>query len=305
MKISKSKGKLKVGDWVRTNGGGVDKMETWLEGEIGEIEKDCFYIWQNEIDGGRGDLKPTSKGYKYSWFIDFNSPNEIEVIKKNSVANVVVKYTLTKMVGGSYSSSATTSWQDTINSTARYFIPDQPTKIGTDTIDSLFTIDYNGASYSFTKGDKAEVGFSHFRAVSSTYDGKLKVSLGETPKANAIQILGTAAVYTDTLIGIFADTVYSDVAVTGLVNKYAVMLDAIDPGGYGIVVGYQSKYNTMGEWLGVNNQKVQLVDTLYANNSPKVTIVDTPAADSIRFVFFPLSADNSVRVEEAYAVPVE
>ena len=82
MKISKSKGKLKVGDWVRTNGSGTDKIETWVEGEIGEIEKDCFYVWQNDIAGVWGDLNPASKGYKYSYFIFFKNPNEIEIIEK-------------------------------------------------------------------------------------------------------------------------------------------------------------------------------------------------------------------------------
>ncbi len=82
MKISKSKGKLKVGDWVRTNGDGIDKMKTWIEGEIGEIGKDCFYIWQNDRAGVWGDLKPASKGYKYSHFIFFKNPNEIEIKEK-------------------------------------------------------------------------------------------------------------------------------------------------------------------------------------------------------------------------------
>jgi len=83
MKISEAKGKLKVGDWVRTNGNG-DKVCDFFEGEVGEIYDYEFYVWQNEKDGGRGSIHPSARGYKYSWCICWSSPGEIEILKSKT-----------------------------------------------------------------------------------------------------------------------------------------------------------------------------------------------------------------------------
>jgi len=83
MKISEAKGKIKIGDWVRTNGG-VDVTRSFFEGEIGEIYYDRFYVWQNEIDGSRGSISPFTRGYKYSCVIFWSSPGEIEILKSET-----------------------------------------------------------------------------------------------------------------------------------------------------------------------------------------------------------------------------
>jgi len=82
MKISECKDKIKVGDWVRTNGDG-GMTGDFLEGEIGEIWESRFFVWQNKKLGGQGDICPTTKGYSCSWQILFSSPGEIEIITKD------------------------------------------------------------------------------------------------------------------------------------------------------------------------------------------------------------------------------
>jgi len=85
MKISEAKNKLKVGDWVRTNGSDVYRRDEYFEGEIGEIQGDTFYVWQNERIGGKGVIDPETKGYKFSWVINWdNSIAEIEILKSSS-----------------------------------------------------------------------------------------------------------------------------------------------------------------------------------------------------------------------------
>jgi len=83
MFVKNCKEKIKVGDWVRTNGS--DKFifsKGYFEGEIGEIQKDGFYVWQNVWNGDRGEISPNSKGYKYSWAIYFNNLNaKIEILR--------------------------------------------------------------------------------------------------------------------------------------------------------------------------------------------------------------------------------
>jgi hypothetical protein len=83
MKISEARGKLKVGDWVRTNG---NTYSYWgfLEGEIGEIDDCGFFVWQNERDGAVGSIHPSTKGYKYSWWINWSSPGEIEILRRQN-----------------------------------------------------------------------------------------------------------------------------------------------------------------------------------------------------------------------------
>lgn len=84
MKVKDCKGILEVGDWVRTNESGIYK----LEGEIGEIQNDSFFVWQNECIGGRGKLKPETKGYKFSCMVFFdNEKAEIEILTKTTKPN--------------------------------------------------------------------------------------------------------------------------------------------------------------------------------------------------------------------------
>jgi len=84
MKISEVKGKLKVGDWVRTTGDGQRRCVDYFTGEIGEIdlENDKFFVWQNQVDryGMQGVISSQSKNYKYSWEISFSNPNDIEIL---------------------------------------------------------------------------------------------------------------------------------------------------------------------------------------------------------------------------------
>ena len=67
--VSKAKGKLRIGDWVKTNGDGKWSMSRAFEGEIGEIADYAFFVWQNRKKGGSGKLDPLSRGYKYSWAV--------------------------------------------------------------------------------------------------------------------------------------------------------------------------------------------------------------------------------------------
>jgi hypothetical protein len=85
MLVKNCKGILKVGDWVRTNGStNVVSSDGYLEGLIGEITKDSFFVWQNERSGYFGSLYP-SREYKGSWQVSFdNDKAEIEIINKSN-----------------------------------------------------------------------------------------------------------------------------------------------------------------------------------------------------------------------------
>jgi len=91
MKISKCKVKIKIGDWVRTNGNSCNMDTRFFEGEIGEITDDYFCVWQDNIDGSWGNIKPATKGYKYSWKIWFINPNEIEILKSAETLKIILK----------------------------------------------------------------------------------------------------------------------------------------------------------------------------------------------------------------------
>ena len=81
MKVSECKGKIKVGDWVRTNGSDGQTTKNFFEGEIVEINDEDFYVWQDFKNGDMGRLSP--ERYKYSWDIKFNNDEaEIEILKK-------------------------------------------------------------------------------------------------------------------------------------------------------------------------------------------------------------------------------
>ena len=89
MRINDAKGKLKVGDWVRINSAGQSTVKDFpVEGEIGEIDDDAFYVWQDTDDGKKGKINPTTWGYKYSWKVYWEQKNEaqdayVEILKRN------------------------------------------------------------------------------------------------------------------------------------------------------------------------------------------------------------------------------
>lgn len=70
MLVKDCKDKIRVGMIVRTNFGSCGG--DFIRGEIGEIQDDRFYIWQNLNDGMKGEKSPSEKGYKFSWVVCFN-----------------------------------------------------------------------------------------------------------------------------------------------------------------------------------------------------------------------------------------
>jgi len=93
MRIADCKEKIKVGDWVRTNGSNNFLVSSgYFEGEIGEIKEDRFYVWQNVWKGVCGNILPSSKGYKYSWEIYFDNPNaEIEILRPAKITEMTTE----------------------------------------------------------------------------------------------------------------------------------------------------------------------------------------------------------------------
>jgi len=94
MKVKDAKDVLKVGDWVRVKD--IECDGRIVEGEVGEIGDNGFYIWQNKWKGTSGNLLPETKKYQYSWFIDFSSgaDSDIEIIiinKQRSLFKVILK----------------------------------------------------------------------------------------------------------------------------------------------------------------------------------------------------------------------
>jgi len=69
MLVSESKEILKVGDWVVVK---YNNDNAPVMGEIGEISGDRFYVWQNKNDGSPGAISPSTRGYKYSWAVQFS-----------------------------------------------------------------------------------------------------------------------------------------------------------------------------------------------------------------------------------------
>ena len=90
IRINEAKGKLKLGDWVRTNSKCFDSLlNPPIEGEVGEITEYVFYIWQNTNDGCRGQFDPSNKGYKYSWEVMWEQKDEakdayVEILKRSN-----------------------------------------------------------------------------------------------------------------------------------------------------------------------------------------------------------------------------
>lgn len=82
--------KFKVGDKVKTT------FQERVEGVIGEISKEYYYIWQNTNKGSVGSIKP--KGFTYSWAVPFEKEDTIALIKRASgkafMAKFLLKYDL-------------------------------------------------------------------------------------------------------------------------------------------------------------------------------------------------------------------
>jgi hypothetical protein len=67
-------GILKEGIFVKTNGdggGNIVGYSSGIEGKIGELKSDGFYVWNNIMEGSHGN-KPI-EGYKYSWFVRYDN----------------------------------------------------------------------------------------------------------------------------------------------------------------------------------------------------------------------------------------
>lgn len=52
-----------------------------VRGEIGEIDDEYFFVWQNKYAGAIGTINPSSKGYTYSWKILKNSRSRIQFME--------------------------------------------------------------------------------------------------------------------------------------------------------------------------------------------------------------------------------
>lgn len=88
MKLKEALTKLKEGDEVE-----IIQQEssiTTLQGIVGEITPERFYLWQNEKDGRTGYKNPESRGKKYSWSV-YKDDAEIHLINSKSIIMSLVK----------------------------------------------------------------------------------------------------------------------------------------------------------------------------------------------------------------------
>lgn len=85
---------LKVGMKVSTNGDGLTEMgDMYIEGVIGEIDKNNIYIWQNDRDGLHGMQYPSSRGFDFSWHILGGSDAEIQILDSVKMYHPLIKTT--------------------------------------------------------------------------------------------------------------------------------------------------------------------------------------------------------------------
>ena len=96
MLIKNCKNIIQVGDKVKINGNGRHAQKSWVKGIIGEIDETNkrFFIWHNNsrFEGGKGNFNPESKGFKYSWVIDFdNEEGEILINKPKKKGKTIKK----------------------------------------------------------------------------------------------------------------------------------------------------------------------------------------------------------------------
>ena len=98
MPIGASKGILKTGMWVRTNGSGRvpllgDGRAEVVEGYIGEFFEELdghpfykgFCLWQNSIRGTKGHISPETRGFEYSWAVFWHCPGWIEILEEKHI----------------------------------------------------------------------------------------------------------------------------------------------------------------------------------------------------------------------------
>lgn len=87
MKLAEALTKLKEGDEVEVT---QSDLEGKLKGVVGEIKSKMFWLWQNEINGSRGDERPESRGRKYSWSV-YRDDAEITLINSKSITMSLIK----------------------------------------------------------------------------------------------------------------------------------------------------------------------------------------------------------------------
>jgi hypothetical protein len=83
--------KLKEGDIVLTNGNAEHTNKDWILGKIGEItRRNKFYLWNNQVDGGRGKKK-IEEGYEFSWAIYEDYTGKIIIVEKEKIPTICYK----------------------------------------------------------------------------------------------------------------------------------------------------------------------------------------------------------------------
>lgn len=53
-----------------------------ISGVIGEIQDNCFFIFQNTLNGSRGNIDPESMGFKYSYVVYFEDNSDCIITEK-------------------------------------------------------------------------------------------------------------------------------------------------------------------------------------------------------------------------------
>ncbi len=104
------KGLIKVGLKVRTNGNDGDTFSgDHIEGVIGEIQNNSFYVFNNEHDGTSGYISPKSLGFKYAWTISkMNTKGWIEIlgdITEPKIAMEEMRYLVLSLKGSTLGSA--------------------------------------------------------------------------------------------------------------------------------------------------------------------------------------------------------
>lgn len=100
----------------------------------------------------------------------------IEVVEKLSLPQsggktVVLEYIIEHNTAGQFPTNQYT-WRDTVQPSTQQYIPELPTDVGGEVVDSLFTVVYN-SNANLAKGDKVTLGFTHNVAINTTDNGEL------------------------------------------------------------------------------------------------------------------------------------
>ena len=83
MKIPNTEYKPRVGDRIKYDG-----TDATLEGVVGEVKSDKYYIHQNQQPGSKGEVDPSVNWYKYSWMVLIGSNlygAKVEIISSGEV----------------------------------------------------------------------------------------------------------------------------------------------------------------------------------------------------------------------------